>query len=208
MLDAASRSVPSFALTHGQARWVLRHVFTFGNSERTFDAYLKYLRREGLPFAPEELGVGRGNLLRYRYVHLMELAVALYLRSQAILPTDVVRVLAGLRAELRPIYERAYIEGRSGLGRPVKVSVEAVELLTMSGVSLDLRLAYLESGALMAAGHPQPLGPAGLIHAMATQNRRHTFRDPIPLTDLAEEIVRLAPHAPRSGAAGRELLPI
>ena len=87
------------------------------DSERTFDAYLKYLRREGLPFAPEEMGVGRGNLLRYRYVHLMEMAVALYLRSQAILPTDVVRVLAGLRAELRPIYERAYIEGRCGLGR-------------------------------------------------------------------------------------------
>ena len=196
MLDAAPRSVPSFALTHGQARWVLRHVISFGGSDETFDSYLKYLRRGGLPFAPEEMGVGRGNLLRYRYVHMMELAVALYLRSQAILPADVVQVLAGLRAELRPIYERAYIEGRCGLGRPVKVSVDGVELMTMGGVSLDLRLTYLESGALMAAGLPQPLGPAGLIHTMATQNRRHTFRDPIPLTDLAEEIVRLAPHAP------------
>ena len=196
MLNAAPRSVPSFVLSHGQARWILRHVISFGGSDETFDAYLKYLRREGIPFAPEEMGVGRGNLLQYRYVHLMELAVALYLRSQAILPADVVQVLAGLRAELRPIYERAYTEGRTGLGRPVKVSVDAVELVTMSGVSLDLRLAYLESGALMAAGQAQPLGPAGLIHAMATQNRRHTFRDPIPLTDLAEEIVRLAPHAP------------
>ena len=171
-------------------------MFTFGDSERTFDAYLKYLRREGLPFAPEEMGVGRGNLLRYRYVQLMEMAVALYLRSQAILPADVVQVLGGLRADLRPIYERAYIEGRCGLGRPVEVSVDGVELMTMGGVSLDLRLAYLENGALMAAGLPQPLGPAGVIHTMATQNRRHTFRDPIPLTDLAEEIVRLAPHAP------------
>jgi hypothetical protein len=197
MLAAAPRPVPSFALMHGQARWVLRQVFSFGDTERTFDAYLKYLRREGLPFAAEEMGVGRGYLLRYRYVHLMELAVALYLRSQAILPTDVVRVLAGLRADLRPIYEQAYSEGRTGLGRPVKVAVEAVELVTMRGVSLDLRLAYLASGALIAAGQPQPLGPAGLIHAMATQNRRHSFRDPIPLTDLAEEIVRLAPHAPK-----------
>jgi hypothetical protein len=196
MLNAALRSVPSFALTHGQARWVLRHVFTFGGSDETFDSYLKYLRRGGLPFAPAELGVGRGNLLRYGYVHMMELAVALYLRSQAILPADVVQVLAGLRAELRPIYERAYTEGHSRLGRPVKVSVDGLELMTMGGVSLDLRLAYLENGALMGAGHPQALGPAALIQLMATQNRRHTFRDPIPLTDLAEEIVRLAPHAP------------
>ena len=126
----------------------------------------------------------------------MELAVALYLRSQAILPADVVQVLADLRADLRPLYERAYTEGRTGLGRPVKVSVDTVELVTMSGVSLDLRLAYVGNGALIAAGQPQLLGPAGLIHTMATQNRRHTFRDPIPLTDLAEEIVRLAPHAP------------
>jgi hypothetical protein len=142
------------------------------------------------------MGVGRGNLLRYRYVHLMELAVALYLRTQAVLPQDVVRVLAGLRASLRPIYERAYVEGRTRLGRPVRVAVDGVELVTMSGISLDLRLSYLESGALTVLRHPEPLGPAALITAMATQNRRHSFRDPVPLTDLAEEIVRLAPHAP------------
>ena len=93
MLDSAPRSVPSFALTHGQARWVLRHVISFGGSDETFDSYLKYLRRGGLPFAPAELGVGRGNLLRYGHVHLMELAVALYLRSQAILPADVVSMI-------------------------------------------------------------------------------------------------------------------
>src|SRR5512132_126993 len=95
---------PSFALTHGQARWVLRHVFTFGDLERTFDAYLKYLRREGLPFAPEEMGVGRGNLLRYRYVHLMELA-ALTAPSSADGPMS-----AGMEG-LRPLVDEDAADG-------------------------------------------------------------------------------------------------
>jgi hypothetical protein len=46
--------------------------------------------------------------MRYGYPHLMELAVALYLKSQAILPKVVVRVLASLRDKLRPIYQLCF----------------------------------------------------------------------------------------------------
>ena len=113
MASDLSPRIPDFALTHAQARWLLSVLY--GGTGRpdmdtAFDAYLKYLRREGLPFAANELGVGRGNRMRYGYPHLMELAVALYLKSQAILPKQVVSVLASLRDKLRPIYERAYLE--------------------------------------------------------------------------------------------------
>ena len=64
-------------------------------------------------------------------------------RSQAILLASRTagQVLSGLRANFcGQTYERAYTEGRCGLGRPVKVSADGVELMTMGGVSLDLRL--------------------------------------------------------------------
>lgn len=202
MASDLSPRIPDFALTHAQARWLLSVLY--GGTGRTdmdtaFDAYLKYLRREGLPFAANELGVGRGNRMRYGYPHLMELAVALYLKSQAILPKQVVSVLASLRDKLRPIYERAYLEAESGLGQPVQVQVNGIELVTMGGVSLDLGLQDRGGGDMFSIfGHPQALGPAQLIYLFATQNRRHNFRDPIPLSDLGREVVRLATHAPQA----------
>jgi hypothetical protein len=202
MPSNAPPAIPAFSLTHAQARWLLSVLY--GGTGRpdmdtAFDAYLKYLRREGLPFAADELGVGRGKRMLYDYSHLMELAVALYLKSQAILPKQVVNVLASLRDKLRPIYERAYLEAESGLGQPVEVQVNGVELVTMGGVSLDLGLQNIGSGDRFSMfANPQALGPAQLIYLFATQNRRHNFRDPVPLSDLAREVVRLAPHAPEA----------
>ena len=51
----------------------------------------------------DELGVGTGYNLVYCYQHWMELAVALYLRQQAILPRDIVKLLADDRTTLRPM---------------------------------------------------------------------------------------------------------
>ena len=87
-MNSPPHGLPDFALTHGQARWVL--AVLYGGTGRAdmdlgLDPYLKYLRREGLPFAADELGVGRGNRILYHYRHLMELAVAFYLKSQALL---------------------------------------------------------------------------------------------------------------------------
>jgi hypothetical protein len=145
--------VPAIALTHGQARWVLSHLgLRTAGGAGSFDNYLKYLRRAGLPFASEELGSGRGNYLSYGYQHLMELAVALALRTQAILPGDVVALLAAHRDELRPIYRRAYEERDSGLGASIRVELEGGGSLTASGVYLDLALRYEPHGPLVMRG--------------------------------------------------------
>ena len=77
--------IDRLALSHGQARWVLRTLgLHAGEDEHTFDAYIKSLRRDRVPFAQGELGVGAGHNITYRYPHLMELAVALALRTQGI----------------------------------------------------------------------------------------------------------------------------
>ncbi len=200
MVDSPQHGLPEFALTHGQARWLL--AVLYGGTGRPdmdleLDPYLKYLRREGLPFSTDELGVGRGNRILYHYRHLMELAVAFYLKSQALLPKQVVHLLADLRDELRPIYDRAYREAESGLGQAVHVQVDDVKLVTMSGISLDLGLSEFGFGTFVTGGHPCALGPRELITWFATQGRSQLRqRSPVPLSDLARRIAELAPHAP------------
>jgi hypothetical protein len=68
--------LPAFALRHGQARWVLRQLrFGWHPDEPQLDSWLKYLRREGLPFAQDELGTGTGRDLAYLPVHRLGRAV-------------------------------------------------------------------------------------------------------------------------------------
>ena len=106
------------SLSHGQVRWVLRHVFELGEkSDATFDAYLKFLRRHGVPFAKGETPGGPGVNVEYRYEHVVELAVALALRRQAVLKKDTVALLVKLRGELRPLYRRAWFERDRDLGK-------------------------------------------------------------------------------------------
>jgi len=49
------------------------------------------------------MGFGAGHNLKYEYPHLMELAVALALRTQGILSRHIVGLLAEGRSVLRPI---------------------------------------------------------------------------------------------------------
>ena len=187
---------PNFNLSHGQAVFVLQHLFD-GNasSGSAFNSYIKYLRRAGIPFDADELGVGAGTNVVYAYEHLMELSVALFLKSQAILPKDVVQLLANLRDELRPIYQLAWTERDTGLGAPIWVRTGKSKKFRLKGVYLDLQLRYTEGNFLTTLG-PSALGPAGYIGAVGTQHRRQYFRDPIPLSELAEDVVRLAEAAP------------
>ena len=187
---------PNFNLSHGQAVFVLQHLFD-GNasSGSAFNSYIKYLRRAGIPFDANELGVGAGTNVVYAYEHLMELSVALFLKSQAILPKDVVQLLANLRDELRPIYQLAWTERDTGLGAPIWVRTGKSKKFRLKGVYLDLQLRYTEGNFLTTLG-PSALGPAGYIGAVGTQHRRQYFRDPIPLSELAEDVVRLAEAAP------------
>ena len=189
-------TLPIFAITHGQAVWVLSNMgFRTGDSASAFNSYIKYLRRAGLPFAKEELGVGAGHNVVYRYDHLMELAVALALRAQAIIPSDIAQILANLRTKLRPIYRRAYIERESGLGTPCPIELSGKRKFMMAGVYLDLNLMYVETGFLLHA-EPKALSPADAVELFGTRHRAQHVRGLLNLSELAEDVVKMAVHAP------------
>ena len=71
---------------------------------------LRYLRRLGVPFKKSELGSGRGNRVRYRYEHLIELGVALFGLQRGMRPQEVAKFLTEHRKYLRTIYEKAFSE--------------------------------------------------------------------------------------------------
>src|SRR5262252_8014241 len=145
-MSSSPSNLPVIALSHGQTLWVLSQMgFRTGDSPTAFNSYVMGLRRAGLPFDEGELGRGAGHNVTYRYEHLMELTVALALRAQAILPRDIVSLLAQHRDRLRQIYRRAWTERDSGLGGPVPVRVGKQEPFLLPGIYLDLRVAYTET---------------------------------------------------------------
>jgi hypothetical protein len=188
--------VPAIALSHGQALWVLASMgFRTGDTPTAFTSYIMGLRRAGLPFGPNELGGGAGHNVTYRFEHMMELAVALALRAQAILPRDIVSLLAERRDQLRQFYRQAWAERETGLGAPEKIHPGNQPAFRLSGIYLDLRLMYADTGFL---GYPPPqaLGPGKAVVRQFTANIGQHVRGLLPLTELAEEIVKLAPGAP------------
>ena len=191
------------ALSHGQVRWVLTHLgLRAGDSEAQFDAWLKYVRRMGVPFYMHELGRGAGVNVIYKFYHVMELAVALALRTQGILPLDLLTLLQGQREVLRPLYHQAYIEHDRGLGATITLRFEsgadqpAAEPMSVQGTFLDLQLEYLIGGVLTRQ-EPRLLGPREAIGRFAGHaTAMHYPRPPLPLSRFACDIVRLAEDAP------------
>jgi|SRR5580692_5632370 hypothetical protein len=188
--------IDQLALSHGQARWVLSNLgLHAGDDEPTFDSYIKSLRRDGVPFAPDELGVGAGHNLKYRYPHLMELAVSLALRTQGILSRHFVGLLAQHRSTFRPIYRRAWLERESGLGAPRRVVIDGISESQISGTYLDLALMYNSYGALLIA-EPRLLDPAQAFAYFMAHHQSVYPRPPLSVSQYAQDIVRLAEHAP------------
>jgi hypothetical protein len=184
-------------LTHGQARWVLAQLgLHAGGDALTFDNYLKSIRRDGVPFGADELGIGTGHNLTYRYEHVMELAVALALRTQGILSRDVVALLAQFRPVLRPLYRQAWLFQESGLGARREVTITGEDRTrTISGVYLDLNLIYTDRGILNAT-EPRLLSPVEAFDAYMAGHQSVYPRPPIPVSQIAADVVRLAECAP------------
>lgn len=166
-----------------------------GDDEQTFDSYIKSLRRDGVPFAHEELGVGAGHNLKYRYPHLIELAVALALRTQGILSRHIVGLLAQHRSIFRPLYRRAWLEREAGLGAPRPVVIDKITQRRFSGTYLDLSLTYTAYGVLHIA-EPRLLDPAQALDYFMAHHRTVYLRPPLPVSQYAEDVVRLTEHAP------------
>ena len=171
MIRSPTIDLDGLSLVHGQVRWLLRHLLQLGEeSDASLDAYLKYLRRNGVPFAAHDLPGGSGVNVTYRFEHVMELAIALTLRRQGILKKDTVGVLVQYRDRLTPLYRQAWLKRDQGRGRSVAVKIGKDKSLKVSGLWLDLGLRYLEGGVLTTTG-PRLLGPA----AAAPPNRDWDF---------------------------------
>jgi len=189
-------ALDSIALSHGQVRWLLSDVLDLAEgSDSTFDSYLKFLRRNGVPFSSGETPGRPGFNVVYQFHHLMEVVLALALRRQAILKGDVVGLLVSMRDELRPLLSRAWLERESGLGARVSVEIDGSKLPHASGIWLDLGLRYNELGVLSTTG-PKLLGPKEAAKILFTSNLPIYVRDPIKISDLAANVVEAAPEAP------------
>src|SRR6266851_3091820 len=195
-MDLDASHIDRLRLSHGQARWVLTNLgLHAGEDEQTFDSYIKSLRRDGVPFATNELGVGAGHNLTYRYSHLMELAVALALRTQGVLSRHIVGLLAEYRSVLRSHYRQAWLERKIGLGKPRKVVIDDGKEREFSGAYLDLSLTYTSDGVLSVI-EPRLLDPVkALDYYMAGHDSIYP-RPPLPISQYAANVVRHAELAP------------
>jgi len=193
------------SLSHGQARWVLRHFnMSASETDASFDSLLKSLRLAGIPFAPEERGGGAGHNIVYRFEHLMELALALAFRTQGILARDLVNLIAQNRDTLRAFFRRAYLERDTGLGEARGLYVTDQKpnggdpmaqphqfLINISGAYLDLALITLPGG-MTGAFKFNLLGPQEAVKAFMVGHQNLYPRPPLPLSDIASDVVRLA----------------
>jgi hypothetical protein len=193
------------ALSHGQARWVLRHFnMSAGDSDASFNALLKSLRLAGLPFAPDEVGRGTGHNVTYQFSHLMELALALAFRTQGVLPRFFVGLIVNNREKLRLFFRRAYLERASGLGArlglyagpefPMGTEVHydrARSLTNISGTYLHLAIIDSPGGSQIPLEF-ELIGPEEAVQIFMRGHLNLFPRPPIPLSDVAVEIVRLA----------------
>jgi hypothetical protein len=186
-----------FALSHGQVRGVLEELgLRVGDSEAQFDAWLKYVRRMGVPFYPHELGRGAGVNVVYKFHHVMELAVALALRAQGILPLHLLQLLVENREKLRKMYYQAYRERDSDRGAWVQVRFDDdPQPSHVVGVYLDLHITYLMGGVL-TGGNPELLSAREAVLRFMRPGNLMYPRPPVPLSRIATDIVRLADGAP------------
>ena len=194
--DRSGDGVPDIELTHGRAVWVLGALgFSDGISTRTFNYYIKSLRKLGIPFVRGEAGLGTDRLARYSYNHMMELGVALTLRVYGILPDPVVAGLIQFRHDLYPLYRQAYLEASRGTGAPVRIRARSVEELRMSGVWLDLQIRYAR-GQILEFGPPRALSPFDALRMFANAQRPGCPHTPFSLSALALNVAAASAQAP------------
>ena len=197
-------TLDQIALSHGQARWVLRHFnLSSRETDSSFDALLKSWRRDGLPFSKEELGEGAGSHVIYHYEHLMEIALALAFRTQGILSKDFVNLIKDNRQTLWVFFRRAYLERDKGLGghQTLFISSEGQEtpdspqnfkkITVISGTYLDLAPAYL-IGRTFINFRCALLSPEDAVKAFMVGHENLYPRFPLPLSDMAMDLVELA----------------
>jgi hypothetical protein len=170
MIDDRNLLLDRIALSHGQVRRVLAQLgLRSGDSEAQFDAWLKYVRRQGVPLDLLTLLMRQRPVLRPLY-------------HQAYSEHD-----RGLGATLTLRCE--------GTADQQPAGAPAGEPMCVQGTFLDLQLDYLEGG-LLTRLEPRLLGPREAIGRFTYRHSLHYPRPPLPLSRIACDIVRLAKDAP------------
>jgi hypothetical protein len=190
--NSAKAAIPTICLKHGEAcRVLLQLGFRASGAEKSLHEYLKSLRKFGIPFSRKELAHRTGRLVFYRYDNMMEIAVALSLRTHRILPWNLVALLSRHRNVLRSIYRRAYLDRQSGAGAPVVVKITGRPPIRAHGLFLDLRIGYVNE-RLVNKGRPRALAPAEAVRSFLRHGVTIQVRPPLAISRLAEAIVRLS----------------
>jgi hypothetical protein len=192
---AHTTALSEITLTHGRALWVLRQLGFGQQGEATFNYYIKSLRKLGVPFTLEDSKTWTGRLAFYSYEHLVELSLALTLRTYGILPDAVLRALVRYRPRLRAIYREAYDQRR----RITKISIHNMQSrrssIEVSGVYLDLQMRF-SGRQIESFGPPRLVRPwAALRNFVDTFDRSRPVL-PVHISALAEQIAELATRAP------------
>ncbi|MBF0154391.1 MAG: hypothetical protein HQL64_11685 [Magnetococcales bacterium] len=212
--ESVSPQVPNLSLTHGQAVLVLwrLHVGFEGNQNPPtwFNSYIKYLRREGVPFGASETGVGSGGNVLYNFHQLMELGVALLLRFNAVSNKDIAGLFSVIRSDLWEAFTVASREGEYSIGKGKAVNARIFETprftiykdvdhkryqgygdQTFEGIFLDLGLSYI-NGELFhktdKKGKIIVMGPWELLEYMSRFSRSGSYVNIINLSHLAGRI--------------------
>jgi hypothetical protein len=96
---------------------------------------------------------------------------------------------------LRSHYRRAWLERERGLGVARKVVIEGITERLISGAYLTLELSYNSLGALTMI-EPKLIDPVDAFDHYMGMHRQVYPRPPLPISQIAEDIVRLAEAAP------------
>jgi len=181
------------SLTHGQVAWVLAR----GQAPSPqLQDQMRYLRQLGVPFSRQELGSGRGNRIRYKFDHLVEMGVALFGLQRGMTPREVAAILVNNRPELRRCYRDvlAGLSPRAFEADWVKSRGAAVPI--MNDITLRLNDRYSERPGSFEL---IPGDVFSLLTQVATITERYPggeTRTWLPLNRLIIELVAWARAAP------------
>jgi hypothetical protein len=184
------------ALTHGRALWVLRQLGFGEGAESTFNYYVKSLRKLGVPFAPDESKKWEGRLAFYSYEHLVELSLALTLRTYGILPDAVLGGLVRYRPHLHAIYREAYGQRHRITKISIRSSQPQPSRIEVLGVYLDLQMKF-SGRQLVRFGPPRLVRPWSALREFVDASDSSRPVLPVHISALAEQIAELAIRAPR-----------
>ena len=194
----ANAQIPDLSLTQGQVIWTLSHgeIPTEPRLQQLLDQ-IRYLRQLGVPFDEGKHDMGRGNPIRYGFMELMELGVAIFALRRGLRPREVADYLIKHRKDLQRMFRQVLEEQPAkALEAPLIKSHGKIIPLVANEMFLRLHDRFSET--------PGKFEPVGISEAKKTDEifgMREVFaggvtKPLIPLTRIVLELVVWAQEAP------------